>query len=204
MQYHDAEGVARLHKAAMGESLWARLGRDFLVEIYRGLIDNPRFLGFVYEEGRQLRGFVAGTTSGKQMMSEVFRDRIWALGLAAARGVVRSPQVIGPLLQTASYFDRSGDETLAESLFCTFDAALRGKRISAHINKVLFDELLSRGHQAVKVTTETDNVGANRQLLSWGFVADGEFRFYGKTMVRYLLDLEACERVEPVSRHPSV
>ena len=69
---------------------------------------------------------------------------------------------------------------------------------------MLFDELLARGHSAVKVTTETDNEGANRQLQSWGFEDRGRFRFYGKEMVLYVLDLNASDRVEPVSRHPSV
>jgi hypothetical protein len=68
----------------------------------------------------------------------------------------------------------------------------------------LFDELLARGHQTVKVTTETDNKGANRQLQSWGFEDRGRFRFYGKEMVLYILNLETCERVQPISRHPAV
>ena len=115
------------------------------------------------------------------------------------------PRVFNPalalkLLQTQSYQDVSGGVSMPESLFCSFEPALRGKRISGHINKVLFDELLTRGHKAVKVTTELDNEGANRQLTSWGFAADGHFSFYGKEMVRYVLDLESSPRVEAVSR----
>ena len=204
MQYRDAERVAELHEAAMGQSLWARLGRRFLVEVYRGLIDDPRFLGFVYEEDGRVRGFVAGTTDGSAMMSDVFRSRVFGLGLALVPGLLRDPLAVRPLLETAFYFDRSGSSVSAESLFCSFERDLRGKRVSGHINKVLFDELLSRGYSHVKVTTETDNEGANRQLRSWGFVDDGQFRFYSKQMVRYVLDLEACERVDPVSRHPTV
>ena len=96
------------------------------------------------------------------------------------------------------------DGPVAESLFCSFEPALRGKRISGHVNKVLFDDFLARGFRYAKVTTEVDNTGANRQLKSWGFEAGGRFRFYSKEMVRYLLDLEASPRVDPVSRHPSI
>lgn len=61
MQYRDAEEAARLHEQAMGDSLWAKLGRRFLTELYRGLIDNRRFLGFVYEEDGRVGGFIAGS-----------------------------------------------------------------------------------------------------------------------------------------------
>jgi len=206
MQHRDCEPVARLHEAAMGDSLWARLGQRFLLEVYRGLIDSPYFLAFVYDDG-QVRGFIAGTTDGSRMLSEVFRSRALVLAPAAASGVVKRPGVLPMLLETARYFRVSGEPELegaAESLFCSFEPDLRGKRISGHINKVLFDDFLARGFRRVKITTEADNAGAIRQLTSWGFEERGRFRFYGKDMARYALDLEASGRVEPVSRHPAV
>jgi hypothetical protein len=125
------------------------------------------------------------------------------LGFASLPASLR-PATLLKLLQTARYSDTSGGAHMAESLFCSFEPELRGRRISGHINKVLFDELLSRGHGRVKITTEVDNAGANRQLTSWGFIDAARFDFYGKPMVRYELDLEISERVEPVSRHPAV
>ncbi len=211
MQYRDCGAVARLHEAAMGDSLWARLGRRFLIELYRGLVESPRFLAFVYEERQgprgRVRGFIAGTTDGPRMLEEVFRRRALVLGTAAALGAARHPGVLPLLLETARYFRISGDAELegaAESLFCSFEPELRGRRIAGHINKVLFDDFLARGHRLVKITTEADNTAAIRQLASWGFEERGRFRFYGKDMVRYALDLEASPRVAPVSRHPAV
>ncbi len=214
MQNRDAARVAELHSAAMGDSLWAKLGERFLTELYKGLIDSPHFLGFVFEEpGPEpgdtgtVRGFIAGSTDASRMMSEVFKRRFLVLGTAAVPGVLKKPAVIQHLVHTARYFAVSGDDDLdvpAESLFCSFEPQLRGRRISGHVNKYLFDDLLARGHRFVKITTETDNLGANRQLRSWGFVDRGTFTFYGKEMVRYVLDLEESPRVDPVSRHPAV
>ena len=56
----------------------------------------------------------------------------------------------------------------------------------------------------MKITTEVSNEGANRQLKSWGFAERGRFRFYGKDMITYVLDLHASDRVEATSRHPAV
>lgn len=208
MEHRDAPRVAELHRAAMGASLWALLGQRFLVELYRALVNDPRFLGFVYEgEGRVVQGFIAGSTDAAAMMRAVFRRRGVVLALAAVPGALRRPSVARHLVHTARYFSVSDDDAMevpAESLFCSFEPGLRGKRISGHINKVLFDDLLARGHRFVKITTEVDNEGANRQLRSWGFEPRGSFTFYGKRMVRYVLDLEASPRVDPTSRHPAV
>lgn len=202
MRSEDLEDVARLHHAAMGRSLWARLGRRFLVRVYGALLVHPAFLGAVYEEDGRIRGFIAGSEDTAAMMSDSFRRRGGRLGLSAARGLLGDPRALVPLLETFAYGARSGDTVKAESLFCSFESDLRGKRVSGHINKALFDELRARGHDRVKVTTEVDNEGAKRQLESWGFLDAGRFRFYGKDMIRYVLDLAASPRVQPVSRWP--
>ena len=204
MQHRDAAAVAQQHHSAMGSSLWARLGLPFLEALYRALVDSPHFLAFVYEDEHGLGGFIAGSTDTPRMFRETLRAHYPAIAVAAAQGLARHPGVAIQLLRTGAYFDASGAEILGESLFCSFQARLRGTRVSGHINKVFFDELCARGHQRVKITTEADNVGANRQLRSWGFESDLTFDFYGKAMVRYVLDLEASPRVEPCSRHPAV
>jgi hypothetical protein len=210
MQARDAEAVARLHHAAMGTSLWARLGLRFLTTLYRSLVDSQGFLAFVYTEPNpagesRVRGFIAGSTDTDRMLRQTFSRAWFLLGPAALPRALR-PSVLVRLLETARYSEASAvalpEGCRAESLFCSFEPELRGKRISGHINKVLFDELLSRGHRYVKITTERDNGPALRQLRSWGFVESGDFTFYGKAMVALVLDLEASPRVEPVGRHP--
>ena len=195
----DLDHVCRLHAAAMGNSLWARLGQFFLRQVYAGLVAHPDFLGHVYLERGRVRGFIAGTENGPRMLRQVARSRAVRLAAATALGLLRDPGALRPLLETARYFSRSSvpgaEAILAESMFCSFEPNLRGKRVSGLINKVLFDELLSRGHSQVKITTEADNAGAIRQLTSWGFEELGRFRFYGKQMLTWRLDLSSCERV---------
>ncbi len=207
MRASDVPRVAAMHAEGMGRTLWGRLGEGFLAEIYAGMIAHPDFLGFVYEDGsgdaRMVRGFIAGSENPRRMMRDVARARGVRLAFAALGGLIRHPGLIASIATTPFYFSRSrvdeiGD--IAESLFCCFEPDLRGTRISGLINKVLFDELAHRGHARVKITTETDNEGANRQLASWGFVNRGEFRFYGKTMRVWLLDLSASPRVDGRAR----
>ena len=208
MQFHDAEEVAALHHAAMGRSLWARLGLGFLTELYRALVNTPGFLAFVYVEDGAVRGFIAGSTDPDAMLSRALSKAWFLLGPAALPRAL-DPRVLRHLAQTGRYKQVSDQvalpgPVLGESLFCSFSPDLRGKRVAGAINKVLFDDLAARGHRYVKVTTESDNEGANRQLQSWGFLDCGRFRFYGKDMVTYVLDLESSPRVEAVGRHPMV
>ncbi len=203
MLHRDISRVVALHKA-MGTSVWGRLGTDFLVTLYRGMLAHPDFIGFVYEEPPRVRGMIAGSSNARRLFRDLLRDHARHLVLPAAKGLLADPRLLPPLLTTPLYFrlSRPGDDVEAESMFCSFEPDLRGKRVSGHINKVLFDELLARGQRRVKITTESDNEGAVRQLTSWGFEEVGRFRFYGKEMIVYVLDLETCERVEAVSRHP--
>ncbi len=203
----DAEPVARLHCAAMGNSLWAQLGEPFLTALYKALIGDERFLGFVFlKDDNTVGGFIAGSVDTQAMMEAVYARAKLPLAIAAGPGVLRRPRLIPKLLQTARYNQASaaGGEIKGESLFCSFEPQLRGQGGAKHINKVLFDEFLARGHHWVKITTETDNEGANRQLKSWGFQDRGTFSFYGKEMICYALDLRASDRVDAVSRHPAV
>ena len=205
MQFRDARGVAELHHAAMGESLWAQLGIPFLQQLYQAMIDSPFFLGFVYVEDGRVRGFIAGSLDTQKMYADMARRRFMFLGPVALVGAVRKPTAVRRLFETWRYFQLSGAErTPGESLFCSFEPDLRGKRVSGHINKVLFDELLARGHTAVKITTELVNESANRQLKSWGFVDTHRFKFYDKDMATYVLSLVGHPRLEATSRHPTV
>ena len=159
------------------------------------MLHTPSFLGFVYEEHGQIEGFIAGSEDTSTMMRQVFLSRFHRLSAAGILGL-RNPAVIKHLIETPFYFRNSNapssDAISAESLFCSFTPKLRGKRVSGHINKVLFDTLLHKGHREVKITTETDNEGANRQLKSWGFEHRGTFHFMEK-MVLYVLDLPQCD-----------
>lgn len=199
----DAPAVAALHHAAMGRSLWARLGPPFLEALYRELVGQSGFLGFVYDDA-EVRGFIAGSTDSQGLFLRTLLHGWRRLLPPLLRGLWREPSVLGRLLATPFYFARSspGDDVPAESLFCSFAPELRGTRISGHINKVLFERVLQSGQPRLKITTEVDNPGSNRQLRSWGFEERGRFRFYGKEMITYVLELRGHPRLDPIGTGP--
>ncbi len=204
MSAEDLPDVARLHQADMGSSLWAQLGIPFLRAVYSALIAHRDFRGYVYVEESQVRGFIAGSNNGPRMFRQGALRRAPLLAAAALPGLLRRPGILWRMAQSALYFGRSGvpglETVTAESMFCSFEPNLRGQRISGLINKVLFDELAALGHRYVKITTDADNPLAARQLTSWGFEECGTFRFYGKEMLAWRLNLLDSPRVEPTDR----
>ncbi len=198
----DVGPVAALHRADMGQSLWARLGLPFLEALYRELLTRPAFLAFVYAEEGRVRGFLAGASDSRGLFACTLARGWPRLVVPLLRGLLADPRLLLPLLATPLYFVRShpGDEIPAESFFCSFEPELRGTRISGHLNRLFFQHLLRAGHRFVKITTEVDNPGSNRQLRSWGFQERGRFRFYDKQMVVYVLELPGHPRLEPGPR----
>ncbi|MCB9489744.1 MAG: hypothetical protein H6684_13510 [Deltaproteobacteria bacterium] len=201
----DVTTVAELHAKGMGTTLWGSFGRHFLEALYRAMLDDPDFVAFVFEENRIVRGFIVGSTDGSNMMKRTFRKAFWKLLPHVVKAGYRDPALIREALATPRYFAKSATDSrardAAESFFCYIQEEWRGTRISGLMNKFLFDELLFRGFQRVKITTEADNDGALRQLDSWGFEPVGEFEFYAKKMTTHLLELHICSRVQPVRRH---
>lgn len=204
MKPGDCKQVALLHGKAMGKSLWAKLGLPFLAALYECLLKDTSFLGYVYQspQATSIEGFIAGSTNSRLLYRRTARKYWSHLIIPFLLGILRSPSVLWHLVVTPVYFDRSGSSLgiTAESLFCSFEPGLRGKRVSGHINKVLFDELLRQGYKQVKITTEADNPGSNRQLQSWGFTQARQFSFYGKPMVTYVLDLCGHPRLQQPER----
>lgn len=204
MVQKDVPAVSKMHAMTMADTLWGKLGEPFLQTLYGALLTHPDFLGYVYVEDETVRGFIAGTLNGPQMMKQTFRANTAKILRATAKGLAGHPKSAFLLARTFGYFKTSqlpGLENIrAESMFCSFAGELRGTRISGVINKVLFDEVAANGHKFIKITSEADNRGAIRQLTSWGFENLGVFHFYGKDMIAWRLNLENCERVNPKDR----
>lgn len=200
MERDDIEQVAEQHCRAMGHSLWAQLGKPFLQALYTSLLQDPLFVAYVYAEGQEVQGFVAGSVDVPRTFSKLWREHWQQLLRPALAGVIRNPHLIGSLISTPFYFKRSAPtqraETVkAESLFCSFKPNLRGTRAAGHINRTLFKHFLKAGCRYIKITTETDNEASLRQLSHWGFSIEERFNFYGKDMYTLIMDLSTNPRL---------
>ena len=200
MRPSDVAQVAEQHCAAMGHSLWAQLGKPFLEALYTGLLQDPLFAAYVYEEEEEIQGFVAGSLDVPHTFRQLWHKHWRELLTPTLTGLYHHPRLIGSIISTPLYFARSKaskdtSEIKAESLFCSFKPHLRGTRTAGHINKVLFQHFRQVGCRYIKITTEADNKASLRQLSHWGFTIEEEFYFYGKKMYALVMDLSTNPRL---------
>ena len=144
--FHDAP-ASRAHHAAMGDSTWARLGVRFLTTLYRNLVHFTGLHRFRVPRAGSGPRLHAGGTDPDRMMATVFR-KAWFLPGARRlpRACDRRPSSCSRHLGTRRSVTGgpAGAGTCGVPVL-QFRADLRGKRVAGAINKVLFDDLASRG-----------------------------------------------------------
>ena len=179
----DVAAIAALHAELVPSSLWAELGHGFLETLYGSLVHDPRFVSFVYETPEGIGAFLAGSTDTAAMLRATARRSAVKLALSALPAI--RPSLLRRLLETARYPSLRGSAGAGESLFCAVRPELRRQGVAAGFHEALERTVRAQGIDRLIVTTEASNAGAHEHLKALGFHEDGQFRFYGKPMVRY-------------------
>ena len=179
----DAAAIAALHAEWVPSSLWAELGQGFLRALYASLVLDPRFVSFVYETPEGIGAFLAGSTDTDRMLRETARRSGFALAAKALPSI--RPTMVRRLLETGRYPRLRGSTGAGESLFCAVRPELRRQGIAAGLHEALERVLRAQGIDRLVVTTEASNPDAHQHLKALGLQEEGQFRFYGKAMVRY-------------------
>jgi len=182
-EHRDVAAIASLHAELVPSSLWAELGPAFLRTLYASLVNDPRFVSFVYETQDGVSAFLAGSTdTGAMLRATAMRE---GLALAIRALPFLRPSMIRRLLETGRYPRLRGSTGAGESLFCAVRPELRRRGIAAGLHEALERVLRSQGIDRLVVTTDASNADAPAHLRALGFHEGGHFQFYGKPMVRY-------------------
>ena len=114
---------------------------------------------------------------------ETGRSFIWTSSILECVVGITNRDTVKKLLKTAQYFQASteelGQDIKAESMFCSFTQT-RGKKSQDTSIKFSLKRFWPEDINTSRSQPETDNVGANRQLKSWGFQSQGTFHFMEK------------------------
>lgn len=167
--------VARLQRESIQTGLTAYLGQRFCERLYWGLAHTPHSFVLVYEEDKEVLGFVCGATNTSRMYRSVLARHFFSLAFAALGKLLR-PAVLGKAL-TAIRRPKtftSGDFAEwnlpeAELVSIAVDPAAQGKRIGVQLVEGLFARLLERGCERVRVWTVEENERAVEFYQKCGF-----------------------------------
>ena len=179
----DAAAIAALHAELIPSSLWAELGLGFLTRLYTALLEDSRFVSFVYEVPDGISAFLAASTDTAGLLRATAKQSGPSLAIRALPRM--RPALLARIVETGRYPQLRGASGAGESLFCAVRPALRRRGIGASFHDELERAFLDRGIDRMIVTTEANNTAGQRHLEAIGFHEDGRFAFYGKPMVRY-------------------
>ena len=175
----DVDSVAALHAERISEGFLVTLGPAFLRRLYRRIATSPRAFVIVMddpEHNPRVCGFVAVAESTSALYREFLVHDGLAAGLAATRGIVRSPRAV---VETLRYGLRGGgdggrEQPAGAEVLATAVAADCGKRgIGTRLVRAAVEELTRRGAVSARVVTATGNLAAVRAYERGGFRLSG-------------------------------
>ncbi len=185
-----AVDAAYLHMSGQPDTFLTSLGPEILTVLYRSLPVSQHAFGFAaVDPGRpaSLIGFVSATTSVGTLFAEMGTRQIRAFLPPLLRRFVRQPTLLARAAQTSLYpfmhgTAGAGIPSPAELLSIMVDPAQRGRGIGSLLVAALQAECRRRAVDALDVTVDAANIGAQRFYVSHGFAFVRTFTLYGRKM----------------------
>jgi ribosomal protein S18 acetylase RimI-like enzyme len=182
----DAPAIALLYTRSMFDSVFSKLGRDFVEVFFSGFLGSRHSLSYVCEKDAGIIAFISAATNTQELFRELLRKKLLAFLRTGSIGLLRTPSLFIPLLGSSLYFQKTRiNKAAAELLFITVAPSHQGKGIATQLIRTCLAEFEKRGIKKVKVATVKENHAVNRLLDTLGFCLRGHFKFYGKENLLY-------------------
>lgn len=201
MRLPDAPSIARVHRTAI-EGFLPSLGDAVLTHVYAAACTAPETVGLVAEWGGDVVGFVLGTRDLRQLFRHVMVRRGIGLGVAVFWALLRRPGNLGRILETLRFPGRGASRSTRPSAQAELVAIgvlplHRNRGLARAMVHRLSLELARLGVSSYAVATYASNRQAGHLYRGLGFEVVDEFEMYGRTWIRYRIDLDrAFKRTE--------
>ena len=192
LKSEHVKNVVDVHLQSFRGFFLTFLGREFLSELYRGIVTDPSGIAFVAVAYERVVGFVAGTDHPAGFYKRLLGKRWWRFGLASLPAIIKKPQVVLRLFRALSMPTQVTAENGRGTLMSI--AVLPGeqnKGIGHLLTKAFLEEARKRGLQQVDLTTDKlNNDSVNAFYLREGFYLTRNFETpERREMNEYMIDL---------------
>lgn len=175
----QVEEIASLHLNAFPGFFLSTLGKPFLVQFYKGFINDPTAVVCVDIEDERIAGVAVGTTEPNGFFSRLLKRQFLGFATAAARAVLRDPSALPRLFRGIMYRGAAPgsppNSALLSSICVHPEAAGRGTG-----SKLLSEwtgQLAERGCSSAYLTTDAeDNESVNAFYERQGWFLESTFR----------------------------
>jgi GNAT superfamily N-acetyltransferase len=194
MKLGNVKSVVDVHLKSFQGFFLTFLGRDFLSELYRGIVSDPSGIAFVAVADERVIGFVAGTDHPAGFYKRLLKKRWRRFGIASLPAIIKKPHVVLRLFRALSMPKQVTAENGRGTLMSV--AVLPGeqnKGIGRLLAKAFLEEARKRGLHKVDLTTDKlNNDSVNAFYLREGFSRSCSFVTPdGREMNEYVIDLPA-------------
>lgn len=189
MTLADVRAVTEVHLAAFPGFFLSFLGRGFLEQLYRGIVDDPTGIAFVATSSGAVSGFVAGTSAPARFYRRLLGRRVVAFAWHSGLAVLRRPGSLPRLLRA---FTKSSDAppeatARAELMSLAVHPLHREGGLGAQLVEVFHSGAVALGARSVFLTTDASgNENVNRFYERCGFTLSRTFTTpEGRSMNEY-------------------
>lgn len=162
----DAPAVAELHHQTINQGFLPKLGKSFLISLYRFLI--AKELVLVYKEEEEVRGFVSCALSSQGIMKRFLVSSPVSM-LKIGWAVLKKPVLLKPLWETfrapsRSVSENNNDPAIPETELLSIAVSKQVQQggIGSQLLDALEKELKNRGIAQYKVIAGEKLEGANK------------------------------------------
>jgi len=187
----DLPAIVTLHRQYLGEYFLARLGEAFLQLYYREFLNAPSCRILLWENTGQIRGYIVASRNPALIIKKMAWGRSFAIIKELLKHGLKHPEDWIQIFELALYPQKTTEPQIkAELLYIALDA---GERKSGAAETLVLEALTwleQQGETMVKVSTASDNRGANLLLHKLGFSPGESFRLNQKLQNLYLGEIK--------------
>ena len=163
----DALVLANMHADHMSTGFLPRLGRRFMIVLYRTIAEWPGAVTILAEDDDGPIGFVSGVDDTRAFYRYFVRWHWLRAGVAALPRLLL-PSNLRRAWETFSY-GQDGDDVAAELLSMTVAMRARRQGLSLRLGDALLAQMAARGVTTLRVVVGIDNKGAIGAYRKMGF-----------------------------------
>ena len=192
MQMEHVKSVVEVHLQSFRGFFLSFLGRNFLSELYRGILTDPSGIALVAVADERITGFVAGTEAPAGFYKRLLRKRWWRFAWASLPAIIKKPSACLRIFRALSMPKQVTTEKGRGTLMSI--AVLPGEQsqgIGQRLVAAFLEEAAKRGLQQMDLTTDKcNNASVNAFYLQQGFSCVHSFVTpEGREMNEYRIDL---------------
>jgi ribosomal protein S18 acetylase RimI-like enzyme len=192
MRVEHIKSVVEVHLQSFPGFFLTFLGRDFLYELYRGIVKDPSGIAFVVLADESVIGFVAGTDHPAGFYTRLLKKRWWRFAIASLPAVFRDPSSFFRLFRALSMPKHvTQDKGRCTLMSIAVLPAEQKRGVGRPLVKAFLGEAMKRGLRQVDLTTDKlNNDSVNHFYLQQGFSYSCSFMTpEGREMNEYIYDL---------------